>query len=73
MESKSKKKQIDLKDLISQAEASRLRGVSRAAVSDLIKRGRLRSVKIAGHQLLFRSEVEAFEDQRGWPKGKTRS
>jgi excisionase family DNA binding protein len=72
MEIKSKKKQIDLADLISQAEAARLRGVSRAAISDLIKRGRLRSVKIAGHQLLFRSEIESFKDQRGWPKGKPR-
>jgi excisionase family DNA binding protein len=73
MENNSKKKQIDLEDLISQSEAARLRGVSRAAISDLIKRRRLRSIKIAGHQLLFRSEVESFEDQRGWPKGKSRS
>ena len=72
MENKPKKKQVDLEDLISQAEAARTRGVSRAAISDLIKRGRLRSVKIAGHLLLFRSEVKAFEDRRGWPKGKSR-
>jgi excisionase family DNA binding protein len=72
MEIKSRHKQIDLEDLISQAEAARIRAVSRAAISDLVKRGRIGSVKIGGHLLLFRSEVEAFEDRRGWPKGKSR-
>jgi predicted DNA-binding protein (UPF0251 family) len=70
---KKSKRLIDLDDLISQTEAARLRGISRAAISDLIKRERLQKVEIGGHVFLFRSEVEAFEDRRGWPKGKLRS
>lgn len=61
-----------MEDLISQTEAARIRGVSRVAINNLIKRGRLRSVEIGGHIFVFRSEVEAFKDQRGWPKGKLR-
>jgi excisionase family DNA binding protein len=48
-------------DLITQAEAARLRGVSRTAIGKLIERGRLRSVAIAGRLLVYRSEVLAFE------------
>ncbi len=63
----------EMSDLISQAEAGRIRKVSRAAVSDLIRRGRIRSVEIGGHILVYRSEVEGFEElRRGWPKGKSR-
>lgn len=61
-----------MNDLISQTEAARLRGVSRAAISDLVRRGRLRSVEIAGRQLVYRSDVESFESHQGWPKGKPR-
>jgi excisionase family DNA binding protein len=51
----------DLSDLISQAEAARIRGVSRAAITDLIRRGRLRFVTVAGRKLVFRSQVETYE------------
>jgi hypothetical protein len=47
-------------ELISQAEAARTRGVSQQAISNLIRRGRLASVLIAGRTLVRRAEVEAF-------------
>jgi hypothetical protein len=64
---------MDLEDLISQADAAELRGVSRASINELVKRGRLGSVEIAGKVFLYRSEVEAFEPQPGGrpPKPKT--
>lgn len=49
------------KDWISQANAAKLRNVSRQAISDLVKRGRLSTVTVAGRTLVLRSEVEAFE------------
>ncbi len=59
-------------DLITQAEAARLRGVSRTAISELIERGRLRSVSIAGRLLVYRSEVLAFERKPGGPAKGTK-
>ena len=56
---------MDLDDLISQADAAELRGVSRASINELVKRGRLRSVEIGGKVFLYRSEVIAFEPQSG--------
>ena len=56
---------LNLEDLISQAEAAEIRGVSRASINELVKRGRLRSVDIAGRTFLYRSEVESFEPQPG--------
>lgn len=50
-------------ELISQAEAARIRGVSQQAISNLIRRGRLSSTLVAGRTLVLRSEVEAFVAQ----------
>jgi predicted DNA-binding protein YlxM (UPF0122 family) len=58
---KQSKKTDPMADLISQAEAARLRGVTRAAISDLIKRDKIKSVEVAGRQLVFRSEILDFE------------
>ena len=58
----------DIGDLITITEAARLRGVSRAAMHELIQRGRLRSEKMFGRVLLYRSEVEAFEKVKPGPK-----
>ena len=52
---------FEMSDLISQAEAARLRGVTRAAISDLIKRDKLRSVNVAGRALVYRSEILNYE------------
>jgi hypothetical protein len=53
----------NLDELISQADAARMRAVSIQAIGDLIKRGKLRGYKVAGRTLLRRSEVEAFVPQ----------
>jgi len=64
-----KKKKIDsTDDLVSQAEAARLRAVSRASINDLIKRGRLSTTVIAGRVLVHRSEVMNFEEFKRGPK-----
>ncbi len=53
---------------ISQAEAARLRGVSRQAIARLVKRGRLRVLKIGGRLLVRREDVERFiPEQPGRP------
>ena len=58
-------------DLISQSEAARLRNVSRASISELIKRGRLATIVIAGKVLVRRSDVLKFKElKRGRPKSK---
>lgn len=59
-------------DLITQTEAAELRGVSLAAITNLVKRGRLTKFEQFGKTLVSRREVQALEDQRGWPKGKPR-
>ncbi len=46
---------------ISQAEAARLRGVSRQAIARLVARGRVRSEIIAGRRVVCRADVVAFE------------
>jgi excisionase family DNA binding protein len=55
----------EMSDLISQAEAARLRGVTRAAIQDLVRRERIRSVNVGGRALVYRSEIEDYE--RGEP------
>jgi excisionase family DNA binding protein len=56
-------------DWISQAEAARIRGVSRQAIARLVKKGRLRALRIAGKVLLKRSDVKCFErEQPGRPR-----
>lgn len=68
MAKKAKEDENVMSDLISQADAARIRGVSRAAIRDLIRRGRLRSFNLAGRELVYRSEVEAFEKDKPGPK-----
>ena len=60
-------------ELISQAEAARIRGVSQQAIANLIRRGRLASALVAGRTLVLRSEVEAFvpKPKLGRPPKKT--
>ncbi len=49
---------------VSQAEAARIRGVSRQAIARLIKKGRFQVLRIGGKVLLKRSEVKAYESER---------
>jgi DNA-binding XRE family transcriptional regulator len=48
---------------LSQAEAARHRGVSKQAIANLIRRGKLNPVIVAGRNLVLRTEVEAFVPQ----------
>ena len=48
-------------DWISQAEAAQLRGVSRQAISKLVRKGRLKSIVIGGHTLVSRADVLSFQ------------
>ncbi len=68
---KSEKETDEMADLISQAEAARLRGVTRAAIQDLVRRGRIRSVSVGGRALVYRSEIVSYEKgEAGRPKAK---
>jgi excisionase family DNA binding protein len=58
-------KTADLEDLITQAEAARIRAVSREAIYDLVARGKLKVVEIGGQKFVSRSEVENYEPQAG--------
>ena len=57
-------------ELLSVAQVAEIRGTSRIAVHDLISRGRLEAVTIAGRKFVSRAELEAFERQSppGRPK-----
>ena len=50
--------------LISQAKAAEMCGMTRAAIHDLVRRGRFRSVEVEGRGLVYAEEVEAFARER---------
>jgi excisionase family DNA binding protein len=61
---------IDLAEWISQAEAARLRNVSRQAIAKLVGNGRLRTLELGGRSFVSRADVLAFErNPPGRPKG----
>ncbi len=65
----AKKKPVDeMADLITQVDAARLRGVTRAAISYLVSTGRLRSKEMFGRKLVYRSEVLGFQPETPGPK-----
>lgn len=47
-------------DWVSQAEAARIQGVTRQAINKLVRAGRFRSLRIGGHVLVHREDVEGF-------------
>jgi excisionase family DNA binding protein len=56
-------------DWITQAEAARLRNVTRQAIARLVGNGRLRTLDIGGRSFVNRSDVLAFEpNPPGRPK-----
>jgi excisionase family DNA binding protein len=59
-----------LSDLITQAEAARLRHCSRQAIAKLVKQGKLRTFLVAGRRLLSKAEVMRYEVK---PAGRPRS
>ena len=52
---------IDPDDMITQAEAARIRGVSHEAIRHLVRQGRFKVFRIGGKPFLLRSEVEAYQ------------
>jgi excisionase family DNA binding protein len=52
-------------EYVSISQAARLRGVSPQAIDDLISRGRLGAVEIAGRRVLLRSDVLKFKPEKG--------
>ncbi len=63
---------MNTKDLISQAAAAKLRGVDRAAIANLIRRGRLRTKTISGVPHVYLSEVLNFKPHKPGPKPKSK-
>jgi hypothetical protein len=60
----------DLNELITPTQAARIRGVTRAAITSLIKRQRLQAIEIGGRPFLRRSEVENFAPEKPGPKAQ---
>lgn len=57
---------------ISQADAARIRGVSRQAISRLVSRGRLTTRTVAGFVLVLRKDVLTFSPRSaGRPRKAT--
>lgn len=54
-----------MSDLITQAEAAALRGVTRAAINDLVNRGRLKTKTIGGVRFVVRQSVMDFKPEAG--------
>ncbi len=55
--------------LVSHAKAAEMCGMTREAILDLIRRGRLGSIEVEGRTLVSRKEVEEFErsERRAYP------
>lgn len=59
---------------VSQAEAARIRGVTRQAIARLVQKGRFTPLTIAGRVLLRRTEVEAYRAEvPGRPKNERKN
>jgi hypothetical protein len=63
------KKKLLAKEWVSQSEAARIRNVTPQAIGRLIKKGRFRTLEIAGKVLLDRREVENYKPK---PTGRPR-
>ena len=73
MSTHSKTTLADLAEWISIAEAGRLRGVTRQAISKLVKQGRFETLNAAGRLLVHRKDVMDFAAKpAGRPKRKGR-
>lgn len=57
-------------ELVSQATAARMRGVSKQAITGLIQRGKLKTVVIDDHVFLLRTEIEGFKPDVPGPRPK---
>lgn len=62
----------ETENLITIAEAARLRGVVADSIRKLIARGRLRSVTFYGRVLVYRDEILAFEKKSPGPQKRAK-
>jgi excisionase family DNA binding protein len=62
----------DLTDWITLSQAARLRGVSRQAISKLVKQGRLKTLDAGGRPLVYKPDVSAFKPLPAGRKGKAK-
>lgn len=56
---------INPDEWVSQAEAAQIRGVSRQAIHELVKKGRFRTYEIAGKILVWKEDVVMYEAKLG--------
>lgn len=56
---------IDPDEWISQKKAADMRGVTRQAIHELMKKGRFRTREVAGKTLLYRKDVKDYEGKKG--------
>jgi excisionase family DNA binding protein len=68
----SPNKNFDPAQWVSQAEAAEMRGVTRQAIAELVKKGRFTTLSIGGKTLLRRSEVDAFKPKPPGPSPKAK-
>lgn len=50
---------------MSQADAARLRGVTRQSIHRLVNKGKLRTCQVAGRTLLLREDVATYAPAKG--------
>lgn len=58
------KKNIHIIEWITQAEAARMKGVSRQAIHNLIKKGRLKTFAISSITFVSKEDIENFVRQK---------
>ena len=63
----------DQDDMITMAEAARIRGVSHEAIRYLVRMGRVKVRRIAGKVFLSRKSLEAYEPSVGGRPRKKKS
>lgn len=59
-----KQHDADEEQLISQAKAAEMCGLTRAAILELVRRGRLRSTEVGGRDLVYLKEVEELAREK---------
>jgi hypothetical protein len=65
-----KQPDVDISNLVPQADVSRILGISRAGVSWLIKNKKLKTTELFERTFLYRDEVEAYKLKRKASKAK---
>jgi hypothetical protein len=68
----SSEEKFQPEEWVSQVDAAKMRGVTRQAIADLVRKGRFTTLSIGGRTLLKRSEVEEFEPKPPGPSPKAK-